>query len=372
MGNKISSSTKSKKTTSKQSLSFKPNKSKNEDNILISKRKKFRELIRLSLIKDITLNSEIKTLFTIDMDNYNNDNKNQNQNQENIENLKTRETTATFKSQYELYINDSNDVIRKNYYCSLIKNYYLYNNKNQKFIQNCIIFDWDDTIMCTTFISSTGLFDEEVLIKISKQKDNRIFNILEDLIYNILLKSLSKGHVFIVTNAISGWVEFSAKLFFPKIIPLLKKILIISARSWFEIHYPTNPRMWKNECFEEISKVYDPNKVTNLIVIGDSFIEMEAAYLFKEHFKECYVKTIKLKDLPSPELLIKQLKLIINDFDIIVSKNKSLTVSVQKDNKKKYKAKMNNSFKDKIKRSNTISPNQQRNDVFEYVKFENN
>ena len=225
------------------------------------------------------------------------------------------------------------DTIRNQYYERLcINNYFV--KTDQSFCQNIIIFDWDDTIMCTTYISPSGEIDEQLYKEFQEKSKEPVFEILQNLIIDILNMSVERGHTYIVTNAASGWVEFSASIFFPKIIDILDKVIIISARSWFDKEFPSNSKMWKKSCFEEISKIYDPSKLTNLITIGDSLIEMEASYTFSKRFTKCYKKTIKLKNSPTPSLIVKQLNLIINDFPSIFQKNSNIIISIKKEEKK--------------------------------------
>lgn len=225
----------------------------------------------------------------------------------------------------------TNDKIRRKYYQSLLNRDLMQKSKEKNKFNNVFIFDWDDTIMCTTFITPTGYFTEKNLKEIEKKKDFKLFKELEDVIYKILTFALSQGDVFIITNAASGWVEYSTRVFFPNILNLLSRIIIISARGWFEKEFPRNSKMWKFSCFEELGKIYDPKIVTNLVVIGDSLIEMEAAYLLGKKFNVCYVKTIKLKDAPTPNQLLKQLKLLLKEIPNISEAHQTLSISIQKE-----------------------------------------
>jgi hypothetical protein len=45
--------------------------------------------------------------------------------------------------------------------------------------------------------------------------------------------------------------------------------------------------------------------MANVICLGDSHIEMEAAHLMAKHFDSAIVKTIKFKEHPRPDELIK-------------------------------------------------------------------
>jgi hypothetical protein len=351
-----------------------------KNDYFIEKRRRFRELIKICLNKSNNKEDLIKRLFY--------ESTNQVEKEEDFvlkinpmesENIKERDdiyfysditpstvdeempsSTSLMNSQNIILQKiDTNNSIRSKYFTSLINNQFLYKRENQTSCQNIIIFDWDDTIMCTTYLTPGGVFDETLLKSINNKREEQVFKILENQIVELLTKAKNQGHTYIVTNAASGWVEYSASLFFPKILNVLKDILIISARSWFDKEFPNNSRMWKKACFEEISHIYDSSKVTNLVTIGDSLIEMEASYEFKKNFDKCYIKTLKLKDIPSPQLLIKQLNLLNNDFLYIMKQISNITISVQKEKKIKPTANSvinaRDNFKQIIDRSSNMT-----------------
>ena len=72
---------------------------------------------------------------------------------------------------------------------------------------------------------------------------------LENNVYGILTKALDRGDVFIITNAGPGWVEYSAKKYYPKIMSLLKKIYIIITKGEYESKFPYDAKMWKVQAF---------------------------------------------------------------------------------------------------------------------------
>lgn len=69
--------------------------------------------------------------------------------------------------------------------------------------------------------------------------------------------------------------------FMPKVLEIIQKnkISIISARSQFEQLFPGDFYKWKVEAFLEIQKKFDKNIITNLICLGDSHIEIDAAHI---------------------------------------------------------------------------------------------
>ena len=70
--------------------------------------------------------------------------------------------------------------------------------------------------------------------------------------------------------------------------------------------------------------------VTNIMCLGDSLFEMEAGRILASQFQEAYIKTVKFREGPKLDELIKQLKLVVNQFDTIYSSAKSLTIRVEK------------------------------------------
>lgn len=379
MGTKVVKSQKAIKKEKKQ-LHFKEtdNDESETNTKFLHKRKRFRELVRLHLIHKVTTENLINELFIkpkdrsilekpqnleeykIEQGNLIYEERKDNNVKEEA-NLIEEEKVFFSKSTCESSNNDKEEKIssrsnlRDKYYVELMKSNYFIRNRNQDECQNILIFDWDDTIMCTTYLTPNGFFTEKNLKEVETKKDPVLFAQLETLIVQLLTFAIGQGHTYIVTNAASGWVEFSTRLFFPDILSLLEKVIVISARNWFEKEYPGDSRLWKQKCFEEIGKIYSPHKTTNLITVGDSLIEMEAAYKFAKCINTCYIKTIKLKDSPSPTQLAKQLKLIVNDLPNIAKLQQNVTISVKKEDKiDKLNKSMKSSEKEKNKLNQTV------------------
>ena len=217
--------------------------------------------------------------------------------------------------------------LRNSYYTKLILSDILTFKKEPK-VTNIFIFDWDDTLMCTSFVAPCGILNIDDLT----QADKTNMKNLDQLVTNLLTKSMEKGNVFIITNAAYGWVEFSAKKLYPTTYNLLKKIKIISARGMCEKIYPGDYRQWKTKAFIETMKKNKINflKTANIISFGDSIIELEASHKLKEVFADGYIKTVKFKECPQPGELIKELKIIITQFDTIMSNMRNLSVKVAK------------------------------------------
>jgi len=77
----------------------------------------------------------------------------------------------------------------------------------------------------------------------------------------------------------------------------------------------------------------DPNAITNLLALGDNMFEIEAAYILGATFKSAFIKTVKFRNSPSTRELIKQLKLVNQQFELICNSPKNLTVRLLKQSK---------------------------------------
>jgi hypothetical protein len=179
-------------------------------------------------------------------------------------------------------------------------------------------------------LTQGGAYNENMILTDSEKKK---FEKLENSALNLLNIAISKGDVYIITNAGLGWVEFSAKKYYPKIYEILPKIKIISARCQWENVFPNDTKKWKIQTFLSLQKELNTKLVTNIICLGDSLYEMEAGRILANCFTEAFVKTIKFKEGPKLEELYKQLMLVNNQFTSICSAVKSLTIRVEKKKK---------------------------------------
>ena len=226
------------------------------------------------------------------------------------------------------YIKSEN--IRKVYYSKLLLNrVWIPLNDSQRH-NNLIIFDWDDTLLPTSFL----LYKNKIELdnKLSEKDQAKILK-LEQSVKNLLNLSLSKGDVYIITNAGEGWVEESAKTYYPNIKEILEQIEVISARKDFEAKFPENSKLWKINAFLDLKKRLNDTLITNIICLGDSIFEMEAGKILAANFIHAVIKTIKFKENPKPEELNKQLNLVLNQFNSIFTSSKNLTVRVEKKKK---------------------------------------
>jgi hypothetical protein len=251
-------------------------------------------------------------------------------NKSNSEEINNFERSTSKGIEYELKCEKTGEDIRRSYIAKLIYKKVWQPTIKEKDHNTLIIFDWDDTLLCTSFLTPNGVFSEDTRIS---EKDMEKIKKLEISSEKILKLAIEKGDTYIITNAAPGWVEYSASRFYPGVAKLLKKVTIVSARGEYEKKFPGDSRQWKILAFLEMLKILDSNLVTNLICLGDSIIEMEAAHILASKFSQAYIKTIKFREAPKPEELNKQLNLVIEQFPKIFSAVKNLTIRVEKKSK---------------------------------------
>jgi len=226
------------------------------------------------------------------------------------------------------YIKSEN--IRKVYYSKLLLNRVWKPLNDSQRHNHFIIFDWDDTLLPTSFLIYKNVIGNENKLN---EKDQIKINKLEQLVSNLLTLSLSKGDVYIITNSGEGWVEESTKKFYPNIKDILDKIEIISARKDYEKKYPNDTKLWKIGAFLNLKNRLNEDLITNILCIGDSVFEMDAGKILAANFIHAVIKTIKFKESPKPEELNKQINLVLNQFNSIFNSSKNLTVRVEKKKK---------------------------------------
>lgn len=190
--------------------------------------------------------------------------------------------------------------------------------------QTVIIFDWDDTLLCTSFLN---LRNQESMLSPTIERNLRD---IEAASKKLLELAKRMGQTFIITNAMSGWVEYSAAKWAPNLLDTLQRVRVISARTKFEPEFPGEVSKWKESAFLEVQKQLDNEIITNLISVGDSNFEMDALHVMGKQFAQALVKTIKFRENPSPEELLKQLELVTQKFEKIVENARNLKIGLER------------------------------------------
>ena len=298
---------------------------------IINKKKK-----NILFKKDLS-NQFIKYSYSNDISNFLNAHESSKSKEDNLSNNSSSTSSTTEESKTYIEFNIRNDILsfsksnedlRKSYYQKLYINDFINSNKEPIKNNTLFIFDWDDTLFFTTHLSPS----KENLFLYINSKEKKMMNTIEFYIKEILNKALNKGTVLIITNSSEGWVEACVKFYYPNLIPILKNVNIISARKLYSDKYPGEPLTWKVKAFNDLRNKFNFEKchITNIISIGDDNNEIIAAQKLGEKINKSIVKTIKFREEPNLQELIKQLMLINDEFLRIYKYPKSLNIQVEK------------------------------------------
>jgi hypothetical protein len=211
-----------------------------------------------------------------------------------------------------------------------------------------IMFDWDDTLLASSFLSSRGYRVDSASPSPADADPNDAAQLkaLEQAVCSLLKLAMSYGHVNIVTNAETGWVELSAQKFMPAVLPLLSQVTVLSARSTYEPAHPDAPLKWKFYAFHERlrsafgagcmdGRVAEGTPVDqsgemkkNIASFGDSHVEREAIRAVTRGVVGWRCKSVKFAERPTIEQLRRQLELVSNCFHYIVTHSADLDLQL--------------------------------------------
>jgi len=177
-----------------------------------------------------------------------------------------------------------------------------------------IIFDWDDTLLSSSFLSSKG-YRLDTVMPPCEEVDTQLKQ-LESSVIALLTLALKFGDVNIVTNAEHGWVQLSAQKYLPGVVPLLSQVTVISARSTYEQMFPEAPLQWKLQAFRS-RMTTESEKEQHIISFGDSHVEREAVRTVTRGLSNIATKSIKFAERPTADQLRRQLDLVHSCFSCI-------------------------------------------------------
>jgi hypothetical protein len=197
--------------------------------------------------------------------------------------------------------------------------------------QTLMIFDWDDTILPSTWIQRQGLGLADSCVVSEEQREQLVP--MAQVAIRTLRAAKRLGTVILVTNAERGWIELSCRKFLPSLCPLLESIQIISARFLHEKPGVTLPSMWKSLAFRNevnhFCKPLDPDRTKNIISFGDANHERLAVFQVTSDMSNCLTKSFKFMEQPHLEQLRKEHEMIYWCLRHIVSHDGTLDLQVQ-------------------------------------------
>eukprot|EP00362_Geleiidae_sp_MMETSP1317_P001421 CAMPEP_0201284734 /NCGR_PEP_ID=MMETSP1317-20130820/83109_1 /ASSEMBLY_ACC=CAM_ASM_000770 /TAXON_ID=187299 /ORGANISM="Undescribed Undescribed, Strain Undescribed" /LENGTH=87 /DNA_ID=CAMNT_0047606061 /DNA_START=380 /DNA_END=643 /DNA_ORIENTATION=+ len=79
-----------------------------------------------------------------------------------------------------------------------------------------------------------------------------------------------------------------------------------------------------------MTKTFDTTTITNIVCLGDSNIELDAGHTLARQYKSACIKTVKFRECPNPEELVRQLELVMDKFESIVTSGKNLIIRLER------------------------------------------
>lgn len=196
------------------------------------------------------------------------------------------------------------------------------------------VFDWDDTILPSTWVQNQGLRLDAGSTPNAAQRTQ----LGEAAAAGAKTLRVAKQHgtVVLVTNAERGWIELSCRKFLPTLYPLLEDVRLVSARTTYEGQSCISPLDWKLRAFDdEIERHYraevinDPLSRKNVFSLGDSVHEREALLRATSTAPNCRSKSLKFAERPSIAQLCKQHELVSGSFAKMVHHDGNLDLCIR-------------------------------------------
>lgn len=190
--------------------------------------------------------------------------------------------------------------------------------------ETLILFDWDDTLLPTTWIEQEGL-----LVATPTSEQATQLQHLAERVDATLRAAKQRGKVTIITNAMHGWVEQSCSLFMPSLLHYLEEFEVISARSSFE--HEAQYTEWKCMAFAEQVKTFYGASCTqrrNVLSLGDALYEQRALHAVTQCVPNCYAKSLKFMERPQVEQLIDEHDIVVASLQNIVDIDGNLDLEV--------------------------------------------
>lgn len=191
--------------------------------------------------------------------------------------------------------------------------------------------------------------------------------------------------MIIITNSDEGWVNYSAAKYCPKLIPIVAKYRVVSARTCYEKFYPGQPLCWKaaafahevNEIFEQLHD--DSNSCVSMegtdvssassvdcesdedkpirreiISFGDSLEERTATNIVSKQL-DALPKSVMFLNSPTPLQIIGQLHMLADHMGFVCDNRTSLDLKISSEQADRFA----HSYlkKNKIHYDPTVIPN---------------
>lgn len=200
--------------------------------------------------------------------------------------------------------------------------------------ETVFIFDWDDTLLPSTWVQSQGLRLDESS-EVSPWQREQLAEVAK-VAAETLRIAKQLGTVVLITNAERGWIELSCQKFMPTLYPALESLKAISARTTYETPATPSPLDWKVAAFyNELNRLYghdnlsDVDRRKNVVSLGDGVHEREALLRATGPLPNCRSKSLKFVERPDIAQICKQHSLVTSCFDRIAHHDGNLDLCIR-------------------------------------------
>jgi hypothetical protein len=206
-------------------------------------------------------------------------------------------------------------------------------NSNSKATDCLTIYDWDDTILPTSWLRSLGYLSNNISDMIGTPPPNlpghvaSMMRLIEDATVDNFRQAMSLGRVIIITNSSCLWVPFTAKRFFPKLSQIIEAggFEVYSARPAQAenagpnyVYLPSMAVTWKTDKFREM---LGGTPYQTCVSIGDGFAERCAVLAVAN--SRMSGKAVRFPLQPSGAVLLEQLKMMLKNLEDVVMDNRT-------------------------------------------------
>ena len=247
---------------------------------------------------------------------------------EEIKNKKDNKTNLKDKKKTHMnYINLDNSELRRrslstklrilNEFKFTLQDLKIENNEIKPNIDNTLfIFNWDDTLLCTSYLQKNKNLTEEEKEQMKK---------CENEIYELINNTLIKGKIFLITNLDMANIETSIIKYYPSLHSRLNEVEIISTNRNLD-----NNSNWKISAFVENQKNVNNDNIKNIICFTDSYVQDNIVKILRKIYPLAIIKVIKFNECPDPYELRKQFVLVNHKFNDIYNDKRDLFIKIEK------------------------------------------
>jgi hypothetical protein len=195
-----------------------------------------------------------------------------------------------------------------------------------------VIYDWDDTILPTSWLRSLGYLSNNIADMVGTPPPvlpshvASMMRMIEEAAIANLLAAGKRGRVVVVTNSSVLWVPFTAKRFFPRLCQIVENgFEVYSARPAQAenagpnyVYLPSMAVTWKTDKFREL---VGSTQFPTCVSVGDGFAERCAVLAIAS--SKMSGKAVRYPLQPSGAALLEQLRATISCLDEVIEDSRT-------------------------------------------------